>query len=152
MKAPLLPMLATRASPFDDEEYEFEVKWDGVRALAAVEAAGWRLWGRSGTDYTPRYPELAERLVTLVQLPPEETDTGFAQLLQSETRQQLAALKPAFTADGTVTASGVKGQSSDSSTARNASWGISTCPTCFIRFFPAACLAHSFRFRVMSPP
>ncbi len=39
-----------------------------------------------------------------------------------------------------------------SSTARNASCGISTWPTCFIRFLPAACFAHSFRFRVMSPP
>jgi bifunctional non-homologous end joining protein LigD len=59
MKPPLLPMLATPAAPFDDEEYHFEVKWDGVRALAAVEAGGWRLWGRSGSDYTLRYPELA---------------------------------------------------------------------------------------------
>src|SRR5262249_55130736 len=41
---------------------------------------------------------------------------------------------------------------SDSSTARNASCGISTCPTCFMRFLPAACLAHSLRLRVMSPP
>src|SRR5262249_11461018 len=55
----LLPMLATSAAPFDSEEYLFEVKWDGVRALAAVEADGWRLWGRRGTDYTARYPELA---------------------------------------------------------------------------------------------
>jgi bifunctional non-homologous end joining protein LigD len=29
-----------------------------VRALAAVEPRGWRLWGRAGVDYTPRYPEL----------------------------------------------------------------------------------------------
>ena len=42
--------------------------------------------------------------------------------------------------------------SSDSSTARNASCGISTWPTCFIRFLPSACFAHSFRLRVMSPP
>jgi ATP-dependent DNA ligase len=39
----LLPMLATPAAPFDSEEYLFEVKWDGVRALAAVEAGHWRL-------------------------------------------------------------------------------------------------------------
>jgi hypothetical protein len=36
-------MLATPARPFDSPEYSFEVKWDGVRALAAVEATGWRL-------------------------------------------------------------------------------------------------------------
>jgi bifunctional non-homologous end joining protein LigD len=54
-----LPMLATPATPFDSEEYLFEVKWDGVRALAAVEARSWRLWDRRGVDYTPRYLELA---------------------------------------------------------------------------------------------
>jgi bifunctional non-homologous end joining protein LigD len=29
-----------------------------VRALCAVEATGWRLWGRERSDYTARYPEL----------------------------------------------------------------------------------------------
>ncbi len=38
------------------------------------------------------------------------------------------------------------------STARNASCGISTVPTCFIRFFPSFCFSRSFRFREMSPP
>jgi DNA ligase D-like protein (predicted ligase) len=52
-------MLAQAAEPFDHADYQFEVKWDGVRALAAVNASGWRLWGRTGTDYTLRYPELA---------------------------------------------------------------------------------------------
>ena len=56
---PILPMLATAAAPFDSAEHVFEVKWDGVRALAAVAAGRWRLWGRQGVDYTPRYPELA---------------------------------------------------------------------------------------------
>jgi bifunctional non-homologous end joining protein LigD len=54
----LLPMLAVPATPFDSSEYSFEVKWDGIRALAAVETAGWRLWGRERADYTARYPEL----------------------------------------------------------------------------------------------
>jgi bifunctional non-homologous end joining protein LigD len=39
-------------------EYSFEYKWDGIRALAAVETAGWRLWGRRKADYTTRYPDL----------------------------------------------------------------------------------------------
>jgi ATP-dependent DNA ligase len=59
MPPTLLPMLARPARPFDSPEYCFEVKWDGVRALAAVEATGWRLWGRGAADYTARYPELA---------------------------------------------------------------------------------------------
>jgi hypothetical protein len=38
------------------------------------------------------------------------------------------------------------------STARNASCGTSTPPTCFIRFFPFFCFSSSFRLREMSPP
>ena len=37
-------------------------------------------------------------------------------------------------------------------TAMNASWGISTEPTSFIRDFPSFCFSSSFRLRVMSPP
>jgi hypothetical protein len=51
-------MLAVPAAPFDSPEYSFEVKWNSIRALAAVEMAGWRLWGRELADYTARYPEL----------------------------------------------------------------------------------------------
>ena len=67
MTNPLLPMLAIPALPFDGKDYLFEVKWDGIRALAASEGGGrWRLWGRAGADYTGRYPELA----VLNRLPP----------------------------------------------------------------------------------
>jgi bifunctional non-homologous end joining protein LigD len=55
---PIRPMLATSAQPFDSDAHEFEVKWDGVRALAAVTTDRWQLWGRGCTDYTGRYPEL----------------------------------------------------------------------------------------------
>ena len=54
----VMPMLAVAAEPFDSSEYSFEIKYDGVRALAAVEEGGWRLWGRERADYTARYPEL----------------------------------------------------------------------------------------------
>jgi ATP-dependent DNA ligase len=53
----LLPMLAMPATPFDASEYSFELKWDGIRALAGVDASGWRMWGRERVDYTARYPE-----------------------------------------------------------------------------------------------
>jgi len=45
-------------APFDSPEYLFEVKWDGVQALAACgpDAA---VWGRDRADYSARYPELA---------------------------------------------------------------------------------------------
>ena len=38
------------------------------------------------------------------------------------------------------------------STARKASWGTSTAPTCFIRRLPAFCFSSSLRLRLMSPP
>jgi len=53
-----LPMLAVQSQPFDSAEHLFEVKWDGVRAVAAVEAGQWKVWGRELADYTQRYPEL----------------------------------------------------------------------------------------------
>jgi hypothetical protein len=49
---PALPILER------ERLHPFEIKWDGIRALAAVEATGWRLWGRQRADYTARYPEL----------------------------------------------------------------------------------------------
>ena len=58
MLSQVLPMLAVAAEPFDAPEYSFEIKYDGVRALTAVDESGWRLWGREGADYTARYPEL----------------------------------------------------------------------------------------------
>src|ERR1022692_3415261 len=60
------PMLAVRGEPFDSAEYLFEVKWKGVRALAARHTDGWDLWGRELADYRLRYPELQ----VLAALPP----------------------------------------------------------------------------------
>jgi len=37
-------------------------------------------------------------------------------------------------------------------TAKNASWGTSTLPIFFIRFFPSFCFSNSFLFLVISPP
>jgi len=53
-------MLATTVDrPFTRDGWFFELKWDGVRALAGVEGGRVRLAGRSGRDETSRYPELA---------------------------------------------------------------------------------------------
>ena len=38
--------------------WAYEIKWDGVRAIAFVEGGRLRLQARSGRDITPRYPEL----------------------------------------------------------------------------------------------
>jgi ATP-dependent DNA ligase len=38
----VLPMLSTSAKPFDDPACVFDLKWDGVRALASVDAKHFR--------------------------------------------------------------------------------------------------------------
>jgi ATP-dependent DNA ligase len=58
MTAKFLPMLAVRGEPFDSPQHLFEVKWDGVRAVAAVEGGRWQVRGRDLADYQLRYPEL----------------------------------------------------------------------------------------------
>ena len=44
--------------PADDEGWGFEIKWDGVRAIAHCGAQGLRLVSRTGRDITAAYPEL----------------------------------------------------------------------------------------------
>jgi bifunctional non-homologous end joining protein LigD len=54
------PMLATLGEhPFSDPNWLFEIKWDGVRALATIEDGASTLRSRNGADITKRYPELA---------------------------------------------------------------------------------------------
>ncbi|MEX2623571.1 MAG: non-homologous end-joining DNA ligase [Acidimicrobiia bacterium] len=54
----LEPMLATLAAdPFDDPGFQFEPKWDGVRALAVCDEQT-ALYSRLGNEITDGYPEL----------------------------------------------------------------------------------------------
>lgn len=57
--SPMLAALGTIESLTDDDEWAFEMKWDGVRALADIDN-GVRLLSRNGNDVTAGYPELAE--------------------------------------------------------------------------------------------
>jgi len=60
MPSRLEPMLATIGDhPFSDPNWLFEIKWDGVRALAWIENGALTLRARSGAEITGRYPELA---------------------------------------------------------------------------------------------
>src|SRR5467141_4112787 len=60
MPSRLEPMLATLADrPFSDPNWLFEIKWDGVRALARIENGALALRSRNSIDITKRYPELA---------------------------------------------------------------------------------------------
>jgi bifunctional non-homologous end joining protein LigD len=57
------PMLAGHAdAPFDNKEWVFEVKWDGVRAILLQNKAKGitKIQSRNGKDITHRYPEIAE--------------------------------------------------------------------------------------------
>ena len=57
----LQPMLARLGRlPRDENAYGFEVKWDGIRALAFIDHGHLSLQGRNLTDFTARYPELRE--------------------------------------------------------------------------------------------
>ncbi len=59
MSARVEPMLATLTDrPFSDPNWLFEIKWDGVRALARIENGTLALRSRNGIDITKRYPEL----------------------------------------------------------------------------------------------
>ena len=55
---PMRPRLASRA--FNSPEYVFELKWDGIRALAANDATGLRVTDRAGGDLLPAVPELRD--------------------------------------------------------------------------------------------
>lgn len=54
------PMLATLARdvPRDEDEYGFEIKWDGVRTIAYSEGGTLKLRSRTGRDVTGTYPEI----------------------------------------------------------------------------------------------
>jgi bifunctional non-homologous end joining protein LigD len=61
MATDLVPMMATLSRlPEDEEHWGFEIKWDGVRALAHVERGKLRLTSRNLRDITGQYPELAD--------------------------------------------------------------------------------------------
>jgi bifunctional non-homologous end joining protein LigD len=53
------PMLArTEPLPREDGGWAYEIKWDGVRAIAHLQGGRLLMHARSGRDITPRYPEL----------------------------------------------------------------------------------------------
>ncbi len=62
----LRPMLAQPGRPFDSDQHLFEIKWDGIRALAFIDETGYRLVSRHGLELGGLFPELA----VLGDLPP----------------------------------------------------------------------------------
>jgi bifunctional non-homologous end joining protein LigD len=61
MPTAIHPMLALSINePFDGDDWLFEIKWDGYRAVAFLENGEARLVSRNQNDLTPRYPELKD--------------------------------------------------------------------------------------------
>jgi bifunctional non-homologous end joining protein LigD len=56
----LLPMMARPSDdvPSDEDRWAFEIKWDGVRAIAYVQPGRLRLESRNLNDITDAYPEV----------------------------------------------------------------------------------------------
>lgn len=58
--APIEPMKAALARmPPDEDAWGFEIKWDGVRAIAHSEPGRLRLYSRNRLDITAQYPEVS---------------------------------------------------------------------------------------------
>ena len=59
MPAHLVPMLAKLGTlPARDDDFAFEIKWDGIRALSYYEPGRFHIESRNLNDITAQYPEL----------------------------------------------------------------------------------------------
>ncbi|HEV2635658.1 MAG TPA: non-homologous end-joining DNA ligase [Actinocrinis sp.] len=88
----LAPMLATPGrlpSPEADAEFGYEVKWDGIRAVAYLDGGRLRLLSRTGRDITPACPELE---------PPPSALAAHALVLDGEVVAFDQGGKPSFAA------------------------------------------------------
>jgi len=57
------PMLARETnSPFENDEWIFEIKWDGYRAIAEVKNSDVELYSRNGLSFNAAYPIIVEHL------------------------------------------------------------------------------------------
>ncbi len=57
--APMMAASGSMPPPAEQERWAFEMKWDGVRAVAYVAGGQLVLLGRSGRDFTATYPEVS---------------------------------------------------------------------------------------------
>ncbi|MCL4417648.1 MAG: non-homologous end-joining DNA ligase [Actinobacteria bacterium] len=57
------PMLATLIEkPFDSNEWVFEIKWDGYRAIAEIQKNNVTLYSRNDLNFNSQFPEITESL------------------------------------------------------------------------------------------
>lgn len=59
----LRPMMATAGTAADlhGSDWQYELKWDGVRAVIVADEEKVRIFSRNGNDVTASYPELTDR-------------------------------------------------------------------------------------------
>jgi bifunctional non-homologous end joining protein LigD len=66
MPTQVSPMLCTLTKePLDDDEYIYEIKWDGYRIISYVNDSKVLMHSRSNLDYTKKYPPVAKALKQL---------------------------------------------------------------------------------------
>ncbi len=66
MPRDISPMLATLTNePFDNPEWLYEIKWDGYRAVAEVDAKEVRLYSRNHKSFVEKYPVVVKALQEL---------------------------------------------------------------------------------------
>lgn len=60
------PMLCTLVEkPFNGDDWLFEIKWDGYRAIGTKQGTSLELYSRNGLDFREKYPPVAEALRAL---------------------------------------------------------------------------------------
>lgn len=85
------PTLASQVDqPFDNNEWQFEIKWDGYRSLAYVKNAEAELRSRNNLSFNGKYPDLVEALSAL---PYEAVLDGEIVVLSEEGRSDFGALQ-----------------------------------------------------------
>lgn len=63
MPKKVTPMLCTLVDdPFDGNEWIFEIKWDGYRAIAGKKGSSIELYSRNNNDFSQKYPSITEAL------------------------------------------------------------------------------------------
>jgi bifunctional non-homologous end joining protein LigD len=93
MPKSIQPMLATLAdSPPSGEQWLYEIKWDGVRALCFIDNGKLRIESRNGKRTEEQYPELAS-LPSLVQAKTAIVDGEIA-VLDEKGRARFELIQP----------------------------------------------------------
>lgn len=89
--ADLKPMLASIINaPFNDEDWQFEIKWDGYRALAYIENGQAELRSRNNLSFNQKYPTVIN---ALNQWPVNAVVDGEITVLSEEGKAQFGVLQ-----------------------------------------------------------